>query len=241
MSIYAQRIFSTNRKLKKEIISKKTSQFYFPFEEIPTKKSFNSLTPLSNPWQSYTFAALDIEGTGAQDKNKEEILEIAAVIIENKQVTEKVFHSLINPQRRFAEHPWVYIKNYEVAQARSFDQVKPELQDFLKNTVLVAHNARVDWRILNLKKAGLKPLAVIDTLAMAKKIYPAPHRLDHLAQRLEINELIMQKGKKIQPHRALYDAHATAFLFLTIMKTLYENLSLNDLMKNYGIKEPVNK
>lgn len=217
----------------------KIDQLYLPFEKpntIQEKEPANSNDSGSSSWSSYRLAALDIEGTGAQDKDKEEILEVAAVIIENGQVTNKIFHSLINPQRRFTEHPWVYLKNNEVINAPNLDQVKPGLENFLNGTVLFAHNARVDWNILNLKGVKIAPLAVIDTLAIAKKFYSKPHSLEKLADRFKLNGLIRENGQEIQPHRALYDAHATAFLTLEIIKTLPNNMTLKELVTNYGVK-----
>ena len=53
---------------------------------------------LNLPWRNSNFIVLDLEGTGAQHKEREGIVEIAAIPIKNKQLTSNYYYKLINPK-----------------------------------------------------------------------------------------------------------------------------------------------
>ena len=126
-----------------------------------------------NTWQENQFVALDLEGTGARDREKEEILEIAAVLITNGRPTTTSFHTLVNPGRSIPQGPWAVhgLTDADVKDSPYFDQIVPELTAFLDGNILVAHNAGVDWRLLHRKCPTLQPEAVIDTLTLSRHLF----------------------------------------------------------------------
>ena len=106
-------------------------------------------------------------------------------------------------------------------------QNAPEVEDVLKrfhtwsgDAILVAHNASFDMGFLNegYKKIGIDKAEnpVIDTLELARFLYPEMknHRLNTLAKKLDI--------ELTQHHRAIYDAEATGYLLLKMLKEAEE-------------------
>ena len=103
----------------------------------------------------------------------------------------------------------------------------PEVEAVLKrfhswtgDAILVAHNASFDMGFLNegYKKIGIDKAAnpVIDTLELARFLYPEMknHRLNTLAKKLDV--------ELTQHHRAIYDAEATGYLLLKMLKEAQE-------------------
>ena len=96
----------------------------------------------------------------------------------------------------------------------SFSIVADKFLDFIKDSVLVIHNAKFDLGFLNYEldnasKKNLHDFKVIDTLLLAKKIFPgAANNLDALCRRYNIN---IARRKK---HGALLDAELLADVFL---------------------------
>ena len=81
---------------------------------------------------------------------------------------------------------------------------------------LVAHNASFDMGFFNVgyKKAGIEKTKnpVIDTLELGRSLFPElkNHRLNTLCKKLDI--------ELTQHHRAIYDAEATGYLLLKMLK-----------------------
>ena len=97
------------------------------------------------------------------------------------------------------------------------DQVLPKFHRFSEDTILVAHNAAFDMRMLELKEqeTGIKFInPVLDTLLLAAVVQPAQdnQNLENIAARLGISIV----GR----HTALGDAIATAETFLKFIPLL---------------------
>ena len=86
--------------------------------------------------------------------------------------------------------------------------------------MLVAHNASFDMGFLNVgyKKIGFEKAKnpVIDTLELARFLYPEMknHRLNTFAKKFDI--------ELTQHHRAIYDAEATGYFLLKMLKDAAE-------------------
>lgn len=196
------------------------------------------------PWRVHTYVAVDLEGTGGQDAQREEILDIALIEIRDGRVTEKIFHSLLNPGRRFRRLPWLPhdITNEQVATAASFVSIIPVLMEFVNGRVLVAHNARVDWRLLKRKCPDLRPLAVLDTLRLARTLYPEMKGRGGFSLRSLEKQLGLPTPHREEsgtPHRALADSMLTAALLLHMLSERFPpEGSLVQLFDICGIDPP---
>ena len=155
---------------------------------MPTQRSFDELgTPLSE----VTFCVVDLETTGGSPATCA-ITEVGACKVRMGRV-EGSFQSLVNPDCHIPAYisALTGIDQVVVAEAPSIEGVLPNLLEFVKGTVLVAHNARFDVSFLNaaLERSGYPRLAndVVDTATLARKILAGEvpnNRLETLARHL---------------------------------------------------------
>jgi DNA polymerase-3 subunit epsilon len=160
------------------------------------------------------YAILDIESTGGK-YNEEGITEIAIHRFDGHQVVDK-FICLINPEREI--QPFVAkltgINNKMLRSAPKFHEVAKRIVEITEGTVLVAHNAQFDYRILRTEFRRLgydfqrKTLCTVD---LSKQLIPEAesHSLGKLASSLGI--------PMSDRHRANGDALATLKLFKLLL------------------------
>jgi len=124
---------------------------------------------------------LDTETTGLSPENGDRILEIGCVELINRKLTGNNLHFYINPERDSHEEALKVhgISNEFLKDKPKFSQISSELLAYLNNAQVIIHNAPFDVGFLNkeLERLSLKSLTqyvtgVIDTLSMAKEIYP---------------------------------------------------------------------
>lgn len=142
--------------------------------------------------ETLDLVVFDLETTGfSQDKDR--IVEIGAIKVHDGEVTE-TYLQRVNPFRaipaRVSEIHGIYDK--DVFDKPGIDLVLPQFMDFLGKSTLIAHNAPFDVRFV---KANLLRLnmslpffPVIDTLALAKQVFPGlkSYSLSNLAAHFEI-------------------------------------------------------
>lgn len=166
------------------------------------------------------FVALDLETTGSRP-GQSKITEIGAVRIEGlKEVA--TFGTLVNPMRPIP--PFISqitgITREMVADAPRIEEVIPDLLEFLKGAVIIAHNASFDVTFLNYELRRVKGRQLgdgaFDTLPLARALAPGlpNYRLGTVAAAL---------GAPVAAcHRALADAQACGHVFVTLMGRLQE-------------------
>jgi len=160
--------------------------------------------PVPAALKDQRLVVVDVEGNGQQPP---EIVEIAALPIGPGSRGESVRSWLIHPLREIT--PLIArkvhgISNADVAGCPLWTDVAPEVEDVLTGRTLVAHHASVEYRILRAHLPAWRPPMVLDTLRLAKYIWPG---LDGYG----LNELIAHAdlGTSVvagQRHRAGYDA-----------------------------------
>ncbi|GGS98925.1 hypothetical protein GCM10010156_66310 [Planobispora rosea] len=157
---------------------------------------------------------VDVEGNGATPPD---LVEVAAIRIEGgRPVPQPALCTLIQPPRpisRFATRVH-HLTNQDVADAPVWTDVAPAVRAALRDVWIAAHNAHVDYRVLERHLPGWEPAGVLDTLRLARTALPeAPgHGLDALLAHTGITTGDIP-GRR---HRAAFDAHATARLLLTL-------------------------
>jgi DNA polymerase III subunit alpha, Gram-positive type len=167
-----------------------------------------------------TYVVFDVETTGLSAVY-DTIIELAAVKIKDGEIIDR-FESFANPH-----HPLSATIINLTSITDDLLQDAPEVEAVLKrfhtwseDAILVAHNASFDMGFLNegYKKIGIEKAAnpVIDTLELARFLYPEMknHRLNTLAKKLDVD--------LTQHHRAIYDAEATGYLLLKMLKEAQE-------------------
>ena len=173
---------------------------------------------LELPLEKASFSVVDVETTGLS-ANRNRIIEIALVKIENLKITDKLSY-LINPQTIIP--PFITsltgINNEDVIDAPTFSEIVDEVISFTDNTILTAHNFPFDSSFLNSEFMISGREFINDhsccTLKLARSIYP-----DLKSKSLtSVSEHLSLKNKNA--HRALDDAEITAKVLLKMIKGL---------------------
>jgi len=157
------------------------------------------------------FIVLDFETTGLSNKT-DEIIQVAAVRYENFEEKEK-FVTFVKPSKRIPYDATEIngISNDDVKDAPSIKVILPKLLEFLKDDVIVAHNASFDMKFLlsamYKEKIEYRKFKAIDTLALSRKHidFTKNHKLPTLKSFLKLNHL--------KSHDALHDCYVTAELY----------------------------
>jgi len=161
---------------------------------------------------------LDTETTGLS-ADKDRIVEIACVELNNYIPTKNIFHTFINPEIK------VSLDAFKIhGYSDEFLSTKPKFKDvvqnfinFIKDKKLIIHNADFDLGFLNneFKRLNLKPILrseVTDTLQIARSKFPGSgNSLDALCKRFKINI----EGR--EKHSALLDCHLLSKVYIELI------------------------
>lgn len=167
------------------------------------------------------YIILDTETTGLEVKQGHRIIEIGAVLLNDRKKSEVHFHTYLNPSRLIDEEASKVhgIMNEDLMDKPFFDQIAEEFLEFIDGSTLVIHNAAFDVGFLNneLKLASSKyPMLeevceIEDSLALAKDKFPGQRNsLDALANRFDIS------GYDRTFHGALLDANILADVYMSL-------------------------
>ncbi|MEH7387909.1 PolC-type DNA polymerase III [Bacillus sp. JJ1521] len=179
-----------------------------------------------------TYVVFDVETTGLSAVYNT-IIELAAVKVKNGEIIDR-FESFANPHHRLSATTidLTGITDDMVRNAPEVSEVLIKFNDWTEDAILVAHNASFDMGFLNVgyKKAGLNKATnpVIDTLELARFLYPElkNHRLNTLCKKFDI--------ELTQHHRAIYDAEATGYLAVKLLKDAAEKeIEFHDQLNDY--------
>jgi DNA polymerase-3 subunit epsilon len=140
---------------------------------------------------------LDTETTGLEPKLGHRIVEVAAIELINRKVSDRSFHRYLNPERDIdAGAAAVHGLTLDRLQDEpKFAEIVPALLEFISGAELIIHNAPFDVGFLNkeLELAGLPPLItycpnITDTLKQAKELHPGKkNNLNALCDRYQID------------------------------------------------------
>ena len=195
---------------------------------------------------------LDTETTGLEVLQGHRIIEIGAVLLNDRKKTEEHFHTYLNPSRLIDEEASKVhgIMNEDLEDKPDFSEIAEEFLEFVDGATLVIHNAAFDIGFLNneLKLASSKyPMledicSIEDSLAIAKDKFPGQRvSLDALASRFNIT------GYDRTFHGALLDANilADVYMMLTGGQSKFEfdstdsiNMS-EDISKDFVLKNNI--
>lgn len=166
-----------------------------------------------------TYCILDLETTGFSPVT-EKITEIGIMKYQNGKVIDS-FSCFVNPEKPIPAKviEVTNITDDMVKDAETIDKVFPKVLEFIKDTVLVAHNAAFDINFLkyNAKVLGYEfDFTYVDTLTLAQEIFPdfKTYKLGRIAKNL---------GIKVEvAHRALDDVDTTVKVFKVMLDKLKE-------------------
>ncbi len=165
---------------------------------------------------------LDTETTGLDPRQGHRIIEVAAIELNGRSVSDRSFHRYINPEREIdAGAAEVHGLTLERLQNEpKFTEIAPALLEFIRGAELIIHNAPFDVGFLNkeLELAGLPALnsfcpAVTDTLKLAKELHPGKkNNLDALCDRYQVD------NSRRTLHGALLDTELLAEVYLAMTR-----------------------
>jgi len=178
---------------------------------------------------------LDTETTGLS-ADKDRIVEIACIELNNYIPTKNIFHTFINPETKvsadaFNVHGY---SNEFLSNKLKFREIVKNFLDFIKDKKLIIHNADFDLGFLNneLRRLNIKPILksdVVDTLQIARSKFPGVgNSLDALCKRYKINVEVREK------HSALVDCHLLSKVYIELIdkKELTLDLKLSNKDNN---------
>lgn len=179
----------------------------------------------STIWKDAPLVALDLEGTGAQDRDDEAILEIAVVpFTDGHPSLANAYSTLVNPERPVPRKPWISpgLTDEALKDAAGLDKVEPELATRLNGQIIIGHNIGTDWRLLHRRCPDIQPADMIDTLRLARYLHPGQKRnaLTALLDRYHLTGQVSALAPGSQPHRALWDTAGAAVLLTTLINDL---------------------
>ena len=162
---------------------------------------------------------LDTETTGIRPSEGHRIIEVGAVQILDREITNTEFHRYVQPNRKVGESVNIHgITDKFLINKPQFNQISDDLLSFIEGATLVIHNAPFDLGFLNneLKIIGIKEkieniCTIIDTLELSKQQRPGTmHNLDALCRRFGIDTSARTR------HGALLDAQILAQVYLAM-------------------------
>ncbi len=188
------------------------------------------------------YIVLDTETTGLEVKQGHRVIEIGAVLLNDRKKSEDHFHSYLNPSRLIDEEASKVhgITNQDLEDKPSFDEIAEEFINFIEGATLVIHNAPFDLGFLNnelqLASTSYPKIEEIceveDSLTIARDKFPGQRNsLDALATRYDVS------GYDRTFHGALLDANilADVYMQLTGGQSKFEFITNGTVSSNKNI------
>jgi DNA polymerase-3 subunit epsilon len=165
---------------------------------------------------------LDTETTGLNAKLGDRIIEIGCIEILDRRISERVFHTYLNPEREVelgATRVHGLTREDLLAKPK-FAEMAKDFLDFVAGAEIIIHNADFDVEFLDLElgRARLGTLReqvakVTDTLFMARELHPGrKNSLDALCERYFVDHA----NRTL--HGALLDARLLAEVYLAMTR-----------------------
>ena len=162
---------------------------------------------------------LDLETTGLSPR-RAQVIEVGAVRLDGRRIA-STFHAFARPSHPIPEPATSVhgITNEMVAEGPPFEELLPDLLEFVGDRVVAAHHARFDMSFVQAaaRRAGLTCRnEVWCTVRLARRLLPEEprHDLDSLCVAFSI--------RRSAAHRALPDATATAHLLALLLERAAE-------------------
>ena len=169
--------------------------------------------------------AVDLEGSGSHERDRETILQIAFVPLgpDLAPSAAEAFASYVNPERPITPRPWLphQITDQVVKGAPVLADIEPRIRGLVDGAHLVGHGVRSDWRLLEKTLPGLKPAGLVDTLKLAERLHGrSGNTLTERVTAAGLGPAIDALAPAAGAHDAHWDAVAAALLLRHFATTL---------------------
>jgi DNA polymerase-3 subunit epsilon len=165
---------------------------------------------------------LDTETTGLEAKDGHRIIEVGAIEIVNRRITERQLHHYVNPERASDDGAVAVhgLTDEFLADKPKFADIVDDLLAFVRDAEVIIHNAPFDLEFLDAELARLGRgafrehcAAVTDTLKLARELHPGKRNsLDALCERYGVS------NRHRTLHGALLDAGLLAEVYLAMTR-----------------------
>ena len=185
---------------------------------------------------------LDTETTGLEVKEGHRIIEVGAIEMVGRRITERRFHHYVNPERD-SDDGALAVHGLSADFLRDkprFAEIADELLAFIKDADVIIHNAAFDLEFLDVELAriGRPPFTqhcvkVTDSLQLAREQHPGKRNsLDALCDRYQVSNAHRTL------HGALLDAGLLAEVYLAMTRgqdsLTIDVLADETLLANFG-------
>jgi DNA polymerase-3 subunit epsilon len=185
---------------------------------------------------------LDTETTGIEVKEGHRIIEVGAIEMVGRRITERRFHHYVNPERD-SDDGALAVHGLSADFLRDkprFAEIAQELLTFVKDADVIIHNAAFDLEFLDaeLARIGRPPFTqhcvkVTDSLQLAREQHPGKRNsLDALCDRYQVSNAHRTL------HGALLDAGLLAEVYLAMTRgqdsLTIDVLADETLLANFG-------
>ncbi len=172
------------------------------------------------PLSKLTYVVFDTETTGLSPADGDEIIQLGAVrIVNGRLLYDETIDQLVDPRRSVPKASIAIhgIQPELLVGQPTIDRVLPPFHHFVEGSVLVAHNAAFDMKMLQVKEdlTGIRfDNPVLDTLLLSQVVHPHQdsHSLEGIAERLNVTIV----GR----HTALGDAIVTGEVLVKLIPLL---------------------
>jgi DNA polymerase-3 subunit epsilon len=165
---------------------------------------------------------LDTETTGLAAREGHRIIEVGAIEIVSRRITERRLHHYVNPERDSDEGALAVhgLTRHFLSDKPKFGEIVDELLAFVRDAEVIIHNASFDLEFLDdeLKRLARPPFAehcarVTDSLTLARELHPGKRNsLDALCERYGVS------NRHRTLHGALLDAGLLAEVYLAMTR-----------------------
>jgi len=165
---------------------------------------------------------LDTETTGLSARLGDRVIEIGCVELLSRRITERTFHTYVNPERDIEEGAASVhgVTREFLADKPRFAEVSAGFLDYIRGAELIIHNADFDVEFLDMELARLRAgrltdhvAKITDTLAFARELHPGKkNSLDALCERYFVDHA----NRTL--HGALLDARLLAECYLAMTR-----------------------
>lgn len=185
---------------------------------------------------------LDTETTGLEAKEGHRVIEVGAIEIVGRRITERRFHQYVNPERdsddgALAVHG---LNKHFLADKPKFNDIAGDLLEFVRGAEVIIHNAEFDLEFLDMELGRIGRgrfrdhcVKVTDSLALAREVAPGKRNsLDALCERHGVSNAHRTL------HGALLDAGLLAEVYLAMTRgqdsLTIDVLAEETLLANFG-------
>lgn len=211
--------FKINR-LRRRVDDEYHSVFPQPFVSVKQATLFDVVKEPEPFLLGKTFCVFDLETTGFAPEN-DRIIEIGAVrIVDGK--FQDTFNTYIDPKISIPEKitQLTGIKDSDVMGQPLIDEVLLDFYKYSYNTILVGQNVQFDYGFIAVNGARQNIYfenEMMDTIVLAKKYLPT-------LRRYKLSNLTKHFGvENLSAHRGIYDAIATAEVFIKLVEMMRTN------------------